>query len=39
MTNAWIIVLYSGNIVKMVNVMCGQNEELLNAQASGTYGK
>jgi hypothetical protein len=34
-----IIVLYSGNIVKMVNVMCGQNAVLLNVEASDTYNK
>jgi hypothetical protein len=31
------IALYSGNNIKTLNVICGQNEELLTFKAGGTY--
>jgi hypothetical protein len=32
-----IISVYSENNVKLINTFCGQNAELLNIKAGGTY--
>jgi hypothetical protein len=32
-----IIAVYSGNLMKPMNLLCGQNAELLNVKARDTY--
>lgn len=32
-----IIDVYSENLSKLINTLCGQNEELINVEACGTY--
>jgi hypothetical protein len=37
--NQWVHAVYSWNHIKPINSLCGQNAELVNSKAGGTYSK